>query len=386
MPPVPWRLRGLALLAAPAWLLENAVANEEGRQVQHAAAFLLVAFLLVAIYVAFWLAVPRAWSAALAVLTIPVAIAASLGIEHSLPAIALWLYTLLWLYPAIALCFAAPETMSAAALIVVCVLAVVVLFPMLGWGVTTDVPSWVWLWRELGHTILAVGLPILAAGLVASTTRRLLSATERLGRAQRQLAVAAVQEERTRFARDLHDLLGHSLTVLVAKVRLARRLPPPEADGELADAERLALGALDEVRQAVEGYRAPTLDSQIAGARAALAAAEIAFEVSGSANPVAAGAEGALAISVREAVTNVVRHSDAAHCWLTIGRDGGSAWVEVRDDGRAAKNGPASGLAGLRDRLAGLGGTVTWGPRAGGGFRVRATVPAEGQMEEPAPA
>ena len=375
MPAVPWRLRALALLAAPAGLLA------EGSQVQHA-----VAFVLVVVYVAFWLAVPRAWSAALAVLTIPVAFAALLGIEHFSPGTApLWLYVLLWLYPAIALGFAAPEAMSAAALTVVCVLALVTSFPIMASGVTADGPSWTWLWRGLGHTIMSVGWPLLAAGLVASTTRRLLSATERLGRAQRQLAVAAVQEERARFGRDLHDLLGHSLTVLVAKVRLARRLPATEADAELADVQRLALGALDEVRQAVEGYRVATLDSQVAGARAALAAAGIVFEVSGSANPVAAGAEGALAMSVREAVTNVVRHSGAAHCWLTIGRVGGSAWVEIRDDGRAIEhNGPASGLAGLRDRLAELGGSVHWGAVPDGGFRVHASVPVECEVAAPA--
>src|SRR5262249_57722651 len=104
------------------------------------------------------------------------------------------------------------------------------------------------------------------------------------------------QEERTRFARDLHDLLGHSLTVLVAKVRLARRLPPPEADGELADAERLALAALDEVRQAGEGYRAPPPDPQIPGAPAALAAAGVAVEGAGRAHPGAARAPGAPAL------------------------------------------------------------------------------------------
>jgi two-component system sensor histidine kinase DesK len=251
-----------------------------------------------------------------------------------------------------------------------------------GGGVKMDLPTW--LSKELSHASLAVGLPVVTAGLAASSARRLLSANESLRRARQQLAVAAVQEERTRFARDLHDLLGHSLTVLVAKVRLARRLPAPEADRELADAERLAVGALDEVRQAVEGYRSPTLDSQIAGARAALAAAGIGFEVSGSANPVAAGAEGALAISVREAVTNVVRHSGASRCWLTIGREDGSAWVEVRDDGRAKENGPASGLAGLRERMAGLGGTVDWGAGPDGGFRVHVSVPAEGGAEEPA--
>lgn len=368
MPTVPWHVRGLAVLAAPGLLLaEGAWAAHVG-----AGALLLA-------YVAFWLAAPRPWSAALAMLTIPAALVASLGVEQPSPVIGL-----LWAYVAIGVCFAAPDRLSGATVIAVAVLAIIASFPVLGGLGAADVGAL--LVQGLPHATLAVGLPVVTAGLAASTARRLLDANDGLRRARQQLAVAAVQEERTRFARDLHDLLGHSLTVLVAKVRLARRLPGPEADRELADAERLALGALDDVRQAVAGYRAPTLDSQIAGARVALAAAGIEFEVSGSANPVAAGAEGALAISVREAVTNVVRHSGASRCWLTIGRDGGSAWVDVRDDGRAVANGPASGLAGLRDRLAGIGGAVDWGTVPDGGFRVHACVPAEGGAEEPAPA
>ena len=366
MPTVPWRVRGLALLAAPGLLLA------EGAWVAHVG----TGALLLA-YVAFWLAVPRTWSLALAILTIPAALVASLGIEQPSPAIGL-----VWAYVAIAVCFAAPDRLSVAAVIAVVVLAMIASFPLLGGLGATD--HFAVLVNGLPHVTLAVGLPVGTAGLAASTARRLLSANDGLRRARQQLAVAAVQDERTRFARDLHDLLGHSLTVLVAKVRLARRLPAPEADHELADAERLALGALDDVRQAVEGYRAPTLDSQIAGARAALTAAGIQFEVSGRANPMASGAEGALAISVREAITNVVRHSGASRCWLTIGRDAGSAWVEVRDDGRAVTNGPASGLAGLRDRLAGIGGAVDWGTAPDGGFRVHASVPADGGAEEPA--
>src|SRR5262249_29938779 len=196
MPTVPWRLRSLALLAAPAWALAG------GAQVRNP-----VATLLWAVYVAFWLAVPRAWSVALAVLTVPAALAASLTIEHSAPAIGL-----LWLYPAIALCYAVPETISVAALLLVCALAMIASFPIVGSGVTTGTPSWSWFWRELGHTILAVGLPAVAAGLAASTARRLLSATERLGRAQRQLAGAAVQGERAPVARGLPDPPRHSLT------------------------------------------------------------------------------------------------------------------------------------------------------------------------------
>jgi two-component system sensor histidine kinase DesK len=215
--------------------------------------------------------------------------------------------------------------------------------------------------------------------------RRLQAANQELARAREQLAQVAVQEERTRFARDLHDLLGHSLTVLVAKIRLARRLPPEQAASELADAEHVTVAVLDDVRQAVEGYRGPTLDAQIAGAKAALDAAGITFEVVGAANPLVEDAEHLMALCVREAVTNVLRHSGASRCVLTLGRDDSVAWADIRDDGRGGKVVSGWGLQGLRERADRLGGSVAWSAPPDGGFHVRVTVPAEKRADERVP-
>jgi len=346
-------MRGLAVLAALTVLLPG------GSQTVHAAALVLGA-----IYVGYWLVVPRAWSILLAALTVPAALAATNAPGPR------QVIDLLWVYPALVLGFAVAGAWGLAMLCLLVVLAVASTLVLSG--------------ESSVHEAWLVALPVLLAGLAASTARRLLSANEDLARARQQLAVAAVQEERTRFARDLHDLLGHSLTVLVAKLRLARRLPADEATTELSDAEHLALTALDEVRQAVEGYRGPTLDSQIAGARAALQAAGIGFDVTGSAGPAAAEAEHVLALSVREAVTNVIRHSGASRCWLSLGRDHGTAWVEIRDNGRGPGESHGSGLAGIRERTDRLGGSAAWGPAAGGGFQVRVAVPAEQRTGEPA--
>jgi two-component system sensor histidine kinase DesK len=324
----------------------------------------IAATVLAAIYVAYWLATPRRWSVWLALLTAPAALAAIARSETG------QVTYLLWVCPALAIGFAILGGRAVAVLVV-----------LLGTAVAS---SLVRSGQLSLHVVLQVALPITLAFLAASAVRQLLTANRELANARQQLAVAAVQEERNRVARDLHDLLGHSMTVLVAKLRLARRLTAYEATIELGDAEHLALEVLDEVRQAVQGYRGPTLDSQIAGARAALDAARISFEVSGSASPLAAEAEHTLAFSVREAVTNVLRHSGASRCSVILGRDRVTAWVEVGDDGRGAAAGAGWGLDGVRERAERIGGSAIWEAPATGGFRVRVTVPAESQAEEPA--
>ena len=324
----------------------------------------IVAALLAAIYVGYWLVTPRPWSVWLALLSAPLALAAIARSETG------QVTDLLWVCPALAIGFAISGVRAVAALVVLVAAAVASFLARSG--------------QHNLHGLWQVALPMTLAFLAATAVRQLLATNHELALARQQLAVAAVQEERTRFARDLHDVLGHSLTVLVAKLRLARRLPADEAVTEVGDAEHLALGLLDEVRQAVEGYRGPTLDSQIAGARAALGAAGIDFNVSGSASPLAAESEHALALSVREAVTNVLRHSGASRCSLVVGRDEAMAWIEVGDNGRGGKGGAGWGLQGLRERADSLGGIATWESPAGGGFRVKVTVPAESQLEEAA--
>jgi two-component system sensor histidine kinase DesK len=177
--------------------------------------------------------------------------------------------------------------------------------------------------------------------------------------AQQENASLAVENERTRFARDLHDILGHSLTVITVKAELANRLLDVDTERarvELADLERLSRDALADVRRAVEGYRELTLPGELARARTALAAAEIRAEVPGAADDVPTELRDLFAWTVREGVTNVLRHSGASSCQVVLS----STTAEVRDDGAgpAAGDVPGSGLQGLRERASALGAHV----------------------------
>jgi two-component system sensor histidine kinase DesK len=165
-------------------------------------------------------------------------------------------------------------------------------------------------------------------------------------------------DERNRFARDLHDILGHSLTVITVKAELASRLFDVDADrarAELADLERLSRDALADVRRAVEGYRELTLPGELARARAALSAAEIDAVLPNSTDEVPTERRELFAWTVREGITNVIRHSAARCCQVTLSADA----VEIRDDGRGPSGGtPGHGLVGLRERAAAVGATV----------------------------
>jgi two-component system sensor histidine kinase DesK len=162
-----------------------------------------------------------------------------------------------------------------------------------------------------------------------------------LNEARAELARLAVAEERERFARDLHDLLGHSLSVIALKAELARRMladGPHDAANEVAELEQVARTALTEVREAVSGYRQPTLDGELAGARMALSAAGIEADIQYARVPLDPAVEAVLAWAVREGATNVIRHSGARHCTLKISATLTDASVEVIDDGRGARD------------------------------------------------
>lgn len=171
-----------------------------------------------------------------------------------------------------------------------------------------------------------------------------------------------VEEERNRFARDLHDILGHSLTVIAVKTELARRLLDIDIDrarAELDDLEHLARESLADVRRAVQGYREITLPGEIARARAALTAAGIEHELPNSADDVAAHHRELFAWVIREGVTNVIKHSRANSCRVQMS----STSVQVVDDGAGGpvEDSVGNGLAGLRERAAAAGATLkTW--------------------------
>jgi two-component system, NarL family, sensor histidine kinase DesK len=197
-----------------------------------------------------------------------------------------------------------------------------------------------------------------------------------LAAAHEELKALAVEQERARFARDLHDLLGHSLTVITVKSELAARLlerDSARAAAEVADIERLAREALADVRATVAGYRGVTLAAEISSARAALDAAGVAAELPGAVDDVPGERRELFGWVLREGVTNVLRHADAHRVRVAVTPRS----VEIVDDGTAPPSGvDGTGLAGLRERLAAAGGRLDAGPVRGGGFRLYAEVPA----------
>lgn len=230
-------------------------------------------------------------------------------------------------------------------------------------------------------------IPTLLGGFAMTGVRQLIRTTVELKEARATVAQLAANEERLRMARDLHDLLGHSLSLITLKSELAgRMLPdhPGQAAAQVADIEQVSRQALTDVREAVTGYRRPTLPGELAGARTALSAAGIAADVPVDVPADFEGAdldeerEAVLAWALREGITNVVRHSGARHCTVALGArqtlDGRSLELVVRDDGRGAVAGPhGNGLIGLAERLAKAGGTLD--TQAGPGFTLTVRVP-----------
>jgi two-component system sensor histidine kinase DesK len=221
-------------------------------------------------------------------------------------------------------------------------------------------------------------LSTLAATLAVWGIQQMIIRNAQLVSAREENAKLAVEDERNRFARDLHDILGHSLTVITVKAELANKLFDVDVERarvELSDLERLSRDALVDVRRAVEGYRELTLPGEIARARTALEAAEIKAVLPNSTDEVPTDLRELFAWTVREGVTNVIRHSGARTCTVRLT----STSAEVVDDGHGAGGDGAGdagtgvgrgsgghGLVGLRERAAAVGASVWAGPSESG--------------------
>jgi two-component system sensor histidine kinase DesK len=242
--------------------------------------------------------------------------------------------------------------------------------------VSLAVPSLIHGW----HANLSFTFGILLAATAAWGVGQLIQRNVQLAAAQEEISRLVRAEERSRFGRDLHDILGHSLTVVAVKAELAGRLArtsPERAEAEIADVERIAREALADVRAAAAGYREITLAGELASARTALTAAGIQADLPVRHAEVPSRQQEIFGWAIREGVTNVVRHSGATCCSVRIA----GAEVEITDDG----HGPAEpisatpsgchGLAGLQERAAALGGSVTVGRSSAGGFALRVRVP-----------
>ncbi|WP_406134421.1 sensor histidine kinase [Streptomyces zaomyceticus] len=234
-------------------------------------------------------------------------------------------------------------------------------------------------WNSVGVVYgTFISVMVTAAILALDETVRQLRAT------REELARAAVEKERLRFSRDLHDLLGHMLSVIVVKSEVVRRLAPRDLDAALAqvaDIEAVGRQALTEIREAVTGYREGSLATELDRARDALSSAGIEPVVRRSGPLLEPRTEALLGWVVRESTTNAVRHSGASRCVFALDGTADRVRLTVTDDGRGPLVAPAatpgSGLRGLRERLAAAGGTLDSGPAPRGGFRVTAELPVE---------
>ena len=241
--------------------------------------------------------------------------------------------------------------------------------------------------------IIPLMLLVRGIGVDMIGVARLSGAIRELQSAREELARLAVMDERQRLSRDLHDLLGHALSMITLKSELAGRLveqEPARAVQEIREVEHVARLTLREVREAVAGYRQPRLESELDGARQILSAAGITCQVEHSAGELERSTDAMLAWAVREGVTNVIRHSRARRCLIRLTHQKSTVCAEVINDGpqrqqlEGTKVIAGSGLSGLSERVNSHGGCIEAGPlqTAGNeGFRLWVELPIQGHVE-----
>jgi two-component system sensor histidine kinase DesK len=305
------------------------------------------------------------------------------------------------------------ETSTRAALVlmglVTCALGIgyggnwLLFFPLLGLAAGSTVRGEALRWTGFGLAALAgtvsafregwdginIAYATFLSAMVTAAILGLSEAVRKLRAAREELARRAVEEERMRFSRDLHDLLGHTLSVIVVKSEAARRLAPRDMDaalGQITDIEAVGRQALTEIREAVTGYREGSLSTELDRARSALTAAGVEPVVRRSGPPLTPQTEALLGWVVREAVTNAVRHSGASRCEITVHGTAERVRLTVADNGDGTSAHPVTegvggtGLKGLTERLAAAGGSLRAGPSPRGGFTVTAELPYEEEL------
>jgi len=229
-------------------------------------------------------------------------------------------------------------------------------------------PPTLWVWQAVISVVV---------GLTNTHFARVRETNSKLRRAQQEIEHLAKVAERERIARDLHDLLGHTLSLITLKASLASRIAerdPARALAEIRDVERISRYALTEVRAAVAGYRDAGIASQLLSAESMLQAADIDMHASVDAVQLSPSEEAVLSLILREAVTNVVRHAHATRCDITLSVVDGIRTLSVKDDGRGKSAPDGNGITGMRERVAALGGSIDI--EASPGTRIRVTLPA----------
>ncbi len=241
--------------------------------------------------------------------------------------------------------------------------------------VPVAIPSWHVSLRASFDDVTPIGIPI--AALVVFATLEVMRGNQALAEARSEVARLAAENERIRIARDLHDLLGHSLTAITVKAGLARRLgsaDPRRAVEQIGEVEELSRQALTDVRAAVSTYRDVTLVGELARGRELLRASGIAADLPTATEIVDPSHSELLGWALREGVTNVVRHAHATTCAVRLS----PCSIEIIDNGIGTAAAAGNGLSGLQERVLAAGGSVDAGPLQPSGWRLSVTLAGRG--------
>ncbi|MGA3218334.1 MAG: sensor histidine kinase [Acidimicrobiales bacterium] len=251
---------------------------------------------------------------------------------------------------------------------------IVVAMTLMALLVPVAVPSWHDSLKTAVNNGTVITIPTIALAMFGFS--EMMRGNRALAEARSELARLAAENERSRIARDLHDLLGHSLTTITVKAGLARRIgatDPARALVEMGEVEALARSALADVRSAVANYREVTLAGELATGKELLRAAGVAADLPSAVDIVDARHQELFGWVLREGLTNIVRHAHASTCAVLLS----TSSVEIIDDGVGGAPLAGNGLAGLRQRVTAAGGRVEAGPRDPNGWRLRVSLGTE---------
>jgi two-component system sensor histidine kinase DesK len=226
--------------------------------------------------------------------------------------------------------------------------------------------------------LVSMLVPAITLGVIATFTAYAHMHQREMRRTQEEITRLATLAERERIGRDLHDLLGHTLSVVALKSELARKLIDRDIDAaraEIGEVERVARDSLAQVRNAVSGIRSTALSAELLAATALLEAQGVKVKCETENVRLPHDRETVLALSLREAATNVRRHSGAKVVTIRLRKEEAAVVMEVADDGRGGRIVPGNGLNGMRERLGTVGGSLTLWPNPAGGTLLRASVP-----------
>jgi two-component system, NarL family, sensor histidine kinase DesK len=252
---------------------------------------------------------------------------------------------------------------------------IVIVFAVAALVVPVAITSWQVSLAKSFDDVTPVAIPVAALAMFASV--QLARGNQALAEARAELARLSAENERIRIARDLHDLLGHSLTTITVKAGLARRLGAVDAaraNQEIAEVEALARQSLADMRAAVSNYRDVTLTGELAAGRELLRAAGIVADLPSAADVVEPANQELFGWVIREGLTNIVRHAHASSCTVRLS----ASSVEILDDGVGGAAAAGNGLSGLSERVAEAGGTVDAGPAQPRGWRLRVSLSGAG--------